>query len=34
MIKDIQAEAAGLITPGPDAAHSADFLYDDDGLPA
>jgi hypothetical protein len=20
-------------TPGPDAAHSADFLYDEDGLP-
>jgi hypothetical protein len=24
----------GKITPGPDAAHSQDFLYDDTGMPA
>jgi prevent-host-death family protein len=30
------ARAAGRAraTPGPDAAHSQDFLYDEDGLPA
>ena len=26
--------AAHLVTPGPDAARSQDFLYDEDGLPA
>jgi prevent-host-death family protein len=32
---DAVLEAArGRATPGPDAAHAADFLYDDDGLPA
>lgn len=28
------ASAAAKVTDGPDAAHSQDFLYDDDGLPA
>lgn len=32
-IKAIQAEAALTMTPGPGAARSQDFLYDDDGLP-
>jgi prevent-host-death family protein len=34
LLKQIQAEASAKIAPGPDAARSADFLYDDDGLPA
>jgi prevent-host-death family protein len=29
-----RARAMAKPTPGPDAAHSADFLYDDEGLPA
>ena len=29
----IMREAAVTITEGPDAAHSADFLYDDEGMP-
>jgi prevent-host-death family protein len=29
-----RAVAMANPTPGPDAAHSADFLYDEDGLPA
>jgi len=29
-----QAAAQELMTPGPSAARSQDFLYDDDGLPA
>jgi prevent-host-death family protein len=29
-----QAEAMRVMTPGPDAAHSQDFLYDERGLPA
>ncbi|ESR26746.1 type II toxin-antitoxin system Phd/YefM family antitoxin [Lutibaculum baratangense] len=29
----VRASAAGKVTPGPDAARSQDFLYDDDGLP-
>lgn len=33
VIKAVQASAALKITPGPDAARSQDFLYDDDGLP-
>jgi antitoxin (DNA-binding transcriptional repressor) of toxin-antitoxin stability system len=28
------AEGSRLATPGPDAAHSQDFLYDEFGLPA
>jgi prevent-host-death family protein len=31
---ELQADAAAHMTPGPDAAHSADFLYDENGLPA
>ena len=30
----ISEAAAGKATPGPSAARSQDFLYDDDGLPA
>lgn len=33
IIESIRASAAGKATPGPDAARSQDFLYDDDGLP-
>jgi prevent-host-death family protein len=33
-LAEISRRGAKAITPGPDAAHSADFLYDDDGLPA
>ena len=29
----LSAEMARTKLPGPDAAHAADFLYDDDGLP-
>ena len=32
-IMEISRRAAAKATPGPDAAHSADYLYDDDGLP-
>jgi len=32
-IEAIQADAAAKAIPGPDAAHSQDFLYGDDGLP-
>lgn len=32
-IEWLQKEAAANMTPGPDAAHSQDFLYDDHGLP-
>jgi len=32
-IKRIQASAAAKATPGPCAARSQDFLYDEDGLP-
>jgi prevent-host-death family protein len=32
-IDAIVAAAAGKALPGPDAAHSQDFLYDDAGLP-
>jgi prevent-host-death family protein len=31
---ELSARMAREKTPGPDAAHAADFLYDDDGLPA
>jgi hypothetical protein len=31
-ILEIGRRAAAKATPGPDAAHSADYLYDDDGL--
>ncbi len=33
MIRDIQAEAAQRMLPGPSAARSQDFLYDENGLP-
>jgi prevent-host-death family protein len=32
-IMDVAAKASKTAVPGPDAAHSADFLYGDDGLP-
>ena len=28
-----RAAAVGRVVPGPDAAHSQDFLYGEDGLP-
>ena len=34
LLEDFQAAASAKITPGPGAARSQDFLYDDDGLPA
>lgn len=34
LIQDIMESARGKATPGPDAAHSADYLYDENGLPA
>jgi prevent-host-death family protein len=33
LIDEIRASAAGKATPGPSAARSQDFLYDEDGLP-
>ncbi len=33
VIERIQAQARGKLTPGPDAARAADFLYGDDGMP-
>ncbi|MHB8528181.1 MAG: type II toxin-antitoxin system Phd/YefM family antitoxin [Caulobacteraceae bacterium] len=33
IIEDIQRQAAQKALPGPDAARSQDFLYDEDGLP-
>lgn len=30
----VRMAAAAKVVPGADAAHSQDFLYDDDGLPA
>jgi hypothetical protein len=30
----VRKSAAGKALPGPDAAHSQDFLYDDNGLPS
>jgi len=34
VLEQFQRSASSKITPGPDAPHSQDFLYDDDGLPA
>ena len=34
VVRRLQASAARTMTPGPDAARSQDFLYDEDGLPA
>jgi prevent-host-death family protein len=33
-LKEISEKASKEALPGPDAAHSADFLYDHDGMPA
>jgi prevent-host-death family protein len=33
ILRDIQRRAKMHMTPGPEAARSQDFLYDDDGLP-
>jgi hypothetical protein len=33
LIKSVQLSVADKVKPGPDAARSQDFLYDDDGLP-
>lgn len=33
-IAQVRTMAGFQITPGPDAAHAADFLYDEDGMPA
>ncbi|MBI5127910.1 MAG: type II toxin-antitoxin system prevent-host-death family antitoxin [Rhodopseudomonas palustris] len=33
VIREVQAAAAAKVTPGPSAARSQDFLYDEDGLP-
>jgi len=33
-LQRFQRAAAKTMTPGPDAARSQDFLYDEDGLPA
>jgi prevent-host-death family protein len=33
LIEELQREAAKKVTPGPCAARSQDFLYDEDGLP-
>lgn len=33
VLNEVRAAAAGKATPGPDAARSQDFLYDEDGLP-
>lgn len=34
ILLEISEKASHEATPGPDAAHSADFLYGDDGMPA
>ncbi len=34
LIRNVQDSARTKITPGPSAARSQDFLYDEDGLPA
>lgn len=33
LIEDVMKSAAGKASPGPSAARSQDFLYDDEGLP-
>ena len=33
ILEEISQSARAVASPGPDAAHSADFLYDEDGLP-
>jgi len=34
ILLEVMESARGKVMPGPDAAHSQDFLYDEDGLPA
>ena len=34
IMDEISKAAQATMTPGPDAAHSQDFLYDENGLPA
>lgn len=34
ILEQFRASIEGKVLPGPDAAHSADFLYGDDGMPA
>jgi prevent-host-death family protein len=34
IIREVQEAVRGKATPGPDAAHSQDFLYDEFGMPA
>lgn len=34
LMEKVRAAAAAKALPGPNAAHSQDFLYDDDGMPA
>jgi prevent-host-death family protein len=34
LIDEVMESARGKVTPGPCAARAADFLYDEDGLPA
>ena len=34
LMEKVRAAAASKALPGPNAAHSQDFLYDDDGMPA
>ncbi len=34
LLESVRASAARKATPGPDAARSQDFLYDENGLPA
>jgi prevent-host-death family protein len=33
LLQELQRATAGKVTPGPSAARSQDFLYDQDGLP-
>jgi len=33
LLDELQRATAGKVTPGPSAARSQDFLYDEDGLP-
>ena len=34
ILENFRNSVRGKVLPGPDAAHSADFLYGDDGMPA
>ena len=33
LLEELQRSTAGKVSPGPSAARSQDFLYDEDGLP-